>query len=350
MSASTQNGGSDAQIGAAQEMFANGGGLGFDYLMSNAESRANFIVNESALEYEEWKDLSNAVIEQRQQQLNLVNDLRGAGLTEQESLATLVSRWQTATNISEDANVGLGLGEPKSDEESPGYGLDGVPLPVFYKDWQIDRRFLMASRNGPGGSLDTTVARQYTRALSNTIEYTILNGWARPVDGYEMYGFLNHPDRNTVTGSSWFDDTNDQQNIRNDLLAAVEALEDDYYDDGGNWLYLSRAVWQRLRALLDDFGSGNPGDTNMRTRISEEFDAEFSQIRVTKNIPDGDALVFQPSSDVVTLGVAEDVQPVQWESPSGASIWMRLLGAMNLKLRSTESGQMGVAHITGLKP
>lgn len=339
-------------VASSKSFFADGGSgdIGFEYLMANAEERGEFIVNDSALEYEEWKTLSDAVIETRDQQLNLISDLRSAGLTETENLASLVSRWQTIGDISEDANVGMGIGEPKSDEESPGYGMDGVPLPVFYKDWRIDRRYLMASRQGPGGALDTTVARQITRALSNTAESAILNGYQRPVDGYEMFGFLNHGDRNQVTGSSWHDDTTDQEDIRNDLLSAVEALEDDEYDDGGYWVYINRVQNQRLRRLLDDFGSGNPGRTNMRERINEELDTEIAQLRVTKNVPDGEAVMFAPSPDVVSLGVAEDFQPIEWESPSGGTIFMRVLGAMNLKLKSTQSGQMGVAHITGLNP
>lgn len=352
--------GGRGNVTSAKELFGEGGGgndIGFDYLMSNAEQRGEFIVNESALEYEEWKTLSDAVIETRDQQLNLISDLRGAGLTEPENLASLVSRWQTIGSISEEANIGLGIGEPKSDEESPGYGMDGVPLPVMYKDWRIDRRFLMASRQGPGGALDTTVARQITRALSNTAENAMLNGWMRPVDNYEMYGFLNHPDRNQVTGNSWHNDSGDASgsdgdsgDIRHDLLNGVEALENDEYDGGGYWLYINRTQNQRLRRLLDDFGTGNPGRTNMRDRINEEFEVEIDQLRVTKNIPDGEALMFAPSPDVVQMGVAEDFQPLEWESPSGGTIFMRVLGAMNLKLKSTQEGQMGVAHITGLNP
>lgn len=339
------------EVQSAQQFVSNGGGArGFDYLMANAEERGNFIANESALEYEEWKDLSNAVIETRDQMLNLVADLRGAGLTSGESLASLVSRWQTIDDISEQADIGMGLGETGGDEESPGYGMDGVPLPVFSKPWRIDRRFLMASRQGPGGALDTTLARQMTRAVSNTVESAMLNGWARPVDGYQMYGFLNHPDRNTVSGDSWHNDSTDEEDIRNNLLSAVEKLEDDEYDDGGYWLYLNRVQNQRLRRLIADFGSGNPGDTNMRDRIAEEFDVEIDRIRVTKNVPDGEALLFAPDPDVVEVGIAEDIQPVEWESPSGSTIHMKVLGAMNLKLKSTQEGQMGVAHLSGLNP
>lgn len=339
----------ETQTAAASSFFQNGG-RGIDYLMANEEQRAEFMLNASLLEYDEWRDLSTTVIENRQEQMTLVSDLRGAGLVESEDIGNLVSRWQTIGDISEDANVGMGMGEPRSDEELPGMGMQGVPLPVFYKDWRIDRRFLEAARNRPGNNLDTTAVIQMTRALGNTIERTMLNGWDRPVDGYTMPGFLNHADRNVVTGASWHDNTTDMEDIRNDVLSAIEALENDEYDDGGYWLYLNRVQNQRLRRLLDTFGGGSGGDTNMRERINEEFDLEISNIRVTKNIPDGEAILFDPSPDVVTLGIAEDIQPIEWETPSGATAFVRLLASMNLKLKSTQSGQMGVVHLTGLNP
>lgn len=337
-----------AEIKAAEQVMQNSGSLGYDYLMEQSDSgRAELLANRGALEYEEWKDLTDTVIEVREQQLNLVSDLRDAGLTNNATLAQLVTRWQTVDSISEEADIGMQY-DRRGDEDDVTYGLDGAPLPIFQKPWRIDRRFLENSRQGPGGALDTTMVAQMTRAVSNTVENAFLNGWTRPVDGYEMYGFRNHPDRNMVSGSSWHDDTSDADDVRDDLLKMFTALENDEYDDGGYWLYLSRTEWQRLRKLLADFGGGFSGETNMRTRIQEEFDMELDRVRVTKNLPDGEAVMFVPSRDVVEVGLAEDIQPVQWESPSGGTVFMKLLGAMNLKLRSTAEGQMGVAHATGL--
>jgi len=343
---STQQVGS-AEVQSAKGLFAEGDGdRGFQYLMASEDERAELIAD-GALEYEEWKDLSDVVVENRNQQLNLVNDLRDAGLTTEEDLATWVSRWQTMGDISEDAEIGMNP-EGNSDEEDPGYGLDGVPLPCIWKDWRIDRRLLMTSRRGPGNALDTKVPSQATRAVGSTFEKYFMNGWKRPIDGYEMYGFLNHPDRNTVAGANWHDDTTDAEDIRDDTLSAIEVLENDEFDDGGYWMYVSRTQYQRLRRIIADFGSGNPGNTNMRERILDELGDEISRIRVTKHVPDGEAVVFQPTRDVVELGVAEDIQPIEWESPSGWTLHMKIFGGMNLQLASTEAGQMGVAHMSGL--
>lgn len=346
MQAQAQQGG-DPTVKSTKQLFSEAGGdRGFQYLMADEDGRAELIAN-STLEHEEWKDLSDTVIETRDQALNLFSDLREAGLTTEEDMATWVSRWQTMGDISDDAEIGMNP-EGRSDEEDTGYGMDGVPLPAIWKDWRIDRRLLMASRRGPGNSLDTKVPAQMTRAVGDTAEYYMINGWQRPIDGYEMYGFRNHPDRNQITGSNWGDGTTDAEDIRNDFLATIEALENDEYDDGNYWVYLNRTQYQRLRRIIADFGSGNPGDTNMRQRINEEFDMEIGRIRKTKNVPEGEMIAFQPSQDVVEVGVAEEIQPIEWESPSGWTIHMKIFGAMNIQLSSTEAGQAGFAHVTGI--
>ena len=328
----------------------NGGDLGFQYLMrEHGEARDSFMANYGDLRYEEWKEINDRVIEVRKEALNLVADLRAAGLTTNEDIANLVTRWQTSGRMSEDADITMNPATDTNEEDPGGFGLAGAPMWMFQKDWRIDRRLLLASRNAGGMDIGRRASAGMTRAVASTIEYAMLNGISTPIDGYTMPGFLTHPDRNQVTGSGWADDDgNDADNVRADLLAAIERMENDEYDGGGYYLYLARREWQRLRRLLADFGGGFSGETNMRTRISEEFDTELGRVRVSKHIPDGQALMFQPSTDVVEVGIAEDIQPVQWEAPHGWVIFMKVLAAMNLKLASTQDGQMGVAHLTNL--
>lgn len=333
----------------ANEVLLNESGLGIDYLLANESDRAQLLRNRGALEYEEWEELTDTVVEARKQSLTLLDQLQGANLTVDADVAELVTKWQTVDNISDDAEVSVEYGH-HSDEENVAFGLDGAPLPLYQKYWRIDRRFLEHSRRGPGGPLDTRMAAQITRAVQNTIEDTFLNGWDRPIDGYTMEGFLTHSDRNQVTGSDWYSDTDGADNVRGDLLDGIESLENDEFAEGGYHLGLSRSEGQRLRRLIADFGSGNPGDTNMLTRIQEEFSDEIGNVFVTKNIPDGEALLYQPTRDVVQVGTAEDIQPVEWEASDGSTVYIKLIAAMNLQLASTADGQMGVAHLTGLSP
>lgn len=346
MSGSTTHAGDGpAAITAAQNLAEEAGGSdGFAYLMANEEQRGEFIANQSSLEKDEWEELQDTVIDVRRQRLNLVSDLRDSGLTRSYDLATLTSIWQTTNDVASGAEVTMNPGT-RTDADDIEYQIDGVPLPVFHKDWFIDRRMLLASRR-MGQGLDTVVPSQMTRAVSELIETTFLNGWSQTVDGRTLYGFTNHPDRNTYTGTDWGDDTSDADNIRNDVLAMIEALENDEF--GGPYrLYVSRTQWQEMRQEIADFGSGNPGDTNMRERIQDEF-SEIQDVRPTWGLSDGTAVMFQPSREVAQVGLAEDIQPVEWRSNDGWRHHFKILGAMTLELKSTATGQMGVVHATGL--
>lgn len=345
MSASNQPG-ADPSVDAAQAFAQQAGGAdGFNYLMANEEQRAEFMANASSLQKDEWEQLSDTVISVRKQNLNLVNDLRSSGLTRPLDLSTLTSVWQTVDDVGDGAEVTMNPGTRTSTDDVQ-YKTDGVPLPVFHKDWFVDRRQLLASRN-QGQGLDTVIPSQMTRAVSQIIEDTFLNGWSADVDGYELYGFRNHPDRNTVTApGAWADGTTDPEDIRQTFISIIEAMENDEFSGPYN-VYLSRSEWQTLRDQIAVFANGDTSGTNMRERIEDEF-SEINSLNVSAQIPAGEAIAYQPTTETVSVGVAEDIQPVEWRSNDGWRHHFKILGAMTLELKSTSSGQMGVAHATGL--
>lgn len=342
MSASNQN----PSVDAAQSFVENtgGGDKGFQYLMSNAEGRAKLMANAS-LQKDEWEDLQSTVIENRNQPLSLVNSLREDGLTRSMDLSTMTSIWQKVSEIPDGAQVTMNPGT-RTDTDDVTYSTDGAPLPVIHMDWHIDRRMLLVSRN-QGQGLDTVVPAQLTRHVMQKLENLVVNGWSTSVDGRTMLGLTNHGSRNTVTGSDWDDDTTDADDIRDDVLDGFTALENDEYEPPYD-LWLSRYQWQVLRKTIADFGSGNPGDQNMRERLMDEFDFELRNIRVSPEIADGEYVMLKPVQDVITLGVAEDVQAIEWREPDGWTHHFKVMAAMNVELKDTEEGQMGVAHATGL--
>lgn len=344
MSATNPTNPGPANVDAARSFTSNatGGDRGFQYLMSDDDGRADFIANASSLQHEEWKQISDTVIRVREQNFNLIDNLRSQGLTKDLSLATFVDLWHTVSDI-DGAEVAMNP-QDTGDEDGVEYELDGAPLPVVHKDWSIDRRQLLSSRQS-GTSLDTLVPAMMTREVSKKIEQLAFNGWAPNVDGYQMYGFTNHPNRNTYTGSDWDDGTSDASQIRGDILAMIESLENDEFGTGTYDLYLNRNEYQTLRSQVDDIGDGSQ---NIRQRILEEFGQELNRIEQSPFVPAGEAIMFTPTDEVVQVGVAEDVQPIEWEAPHGWSINMKVFGAMNVELRSTQAGQMGVVHTTGI--
>lgn len=337
-------------VKAAEQFASEGGGdLGFRYLMANTGERDRMMANETSLREDEWETTSDTVVRVRQQSLDLVNALQDAGLTKNLSLASLTSTWPTISSPFNDEGADISMNpDDRASSDDIEYLLDGVPLPVFYKDWHIDRRMLMASRN-EGAGLDQLVPSLMAREVSYQVENTFLNGWSSNVDGYQLYGFTNHPDRNTTSApASWSDGTTDDEDIRTTFIRCIEALEDDEFAAGGNHVILHRDEWQQLRAVLDDLGSGGAATASMRERVMEEFDTEIDNFIVSPHIPSGEMVMYQPAPEVVQLGLAENIQPVQWESPSGWRLHFKMMGAMTLELRSTYDSQMGVVHATGL--
>lgn len=334
----------------AAQKFAqeDGGDLGYEYLMLNdAEARAEFKANNSSLEYEEWKQISDRIIEVRDHSLGVVDDLRAQGLTKSLSLAVMTDEWQTVDQIDGDAQVDMNPGVA-TEGSNVVYGRDGAPLPVIHMDWQIDRRQLDVSRqNGTG--VDTLVASQLTRKVAERLEAMAFQGWQVGYDGYTMDGFRTFGARNTYTGTSWTDGTTDAGDIRDDHIAMIEALEDDEFK-GPYRFYYSKPQYRRLRSTIADFGSGNPGDQNMRERLEDEFGVEIESMRMVNEayLPAGEAVAYEASPDVVELGVAEDIQPVEWETPSGWTQKMKIFAAMNFEFKSTADDQCGIVHATGL--
>ena len=334
---------------AGSELFDDGGELGYQYLMGaqSAEERGEFMANNSSLEYEEWKQISDRVVEVRDHSLGIINDLRSMGLTKPLSLAVMTDEWQTVDQIDGEAQVDMNPGTATESSDVV-YGRDGAPLPIVHMDWQIDRRQLDVSRaNGTG--VDTLVASQLTRKVSERLEALAVDGWALGYDGYTMDGFRTFEARNQYTGSSWTDGTSDADDIRTDIIGLIEKLEDDEFNNGNYQLYLSKPQYRALRNTIADFGGGATGDKNMRQRIKDEFDEIGSINQVNEAyLPAGEAFMFEPSPDVVELGVAEDVQPVEWETPSGWTTKMKIFAAMNVELKSTADNQCGIVHATGL--
>jgi len=327
------------------DMVGNGGGeLGFQYLMADdPETRGQLMANAGLLSEDEWESVSDTVRRVRKQRLELVNALRQAGLTKSLSLATYNDTWPTVSTFG-GAKVGMNPSDTAR-EQGVTFGEDGAPLPVIHADWSIDRRRLLVSR-ATNADISSLVPAEMTKNVARTFERLCLEGWSRTVDGYEMFGFLNHPNRNQVAApGSWSDDTNDAEDIRQTYLASVEALEDDEYGGGGYWIYHNRAEYQRLRRVTDTIGQG---EQNMRSRVNEEFDVEIDRISQSPYVPAGEAVMFKPSPEVLNAGIAENVQPVQWDSPSGFKVNFKIFGAMNLELYSNQAGQTGFAHITGM--
>lgn len=318
-------------------------GVGLDYFELSANEQKRLIANATTLQEHEWRNLSGAMQTSYQSNLVAVSDLIGANLTRSVSIATKVDMWQTIGEMTE-AEVSMD-GETDSEEDRPEYGLNGTPVPIIHKQFRFSDRDLKTSRK-LGNDLQTDGVSAATRVVAEMNENLLFNGWDVTIRGengspFEVHGYTTHPDRNTYEGGDW----GTTSNIRDDVIAMLDALDADNRTGGGFWLYLSPTQWRQLRSAVDTLGSG---DRTVRERLQDEFDQEIGALRRSSYLPDGEAVMVDPRADVIQLVRAEGTQIIEWQSPSGATDHFRVMNAMAPEIKSDPQGRSGIVHATGL--
>lgn len=333
----------DASLSMNEDAVAGAFGMGMDYFKLDVNERKEVISNAVALERDEWENLTDRMVQTYKEQLVGVQDLRDAGLTRNVSLATRVDLWQELTEFT-DAEVSMD-GETRSEEDRIQYSTEGVPIPIIHKDFRIPQRVLETSRR-MNNDLRTDEVAAATRVVSEMAEAILFQGWNPSVptergETFQLYGYTNHPDRNTPTGSDW----STAGNIRDDVVTLLDTMDNNNHTGGGFWLYLSPPEWRRFRSAVDPDGDGN---LTVRQRIMEEFDSEIGRVRRAPYLPSGEAVMVDPQPDVVELAEAEDIQTIEWQSGSGMTNYYKVMAAMAPELKSDARNQSGITHMTGL--
>lgn len=336
---------SRADISLSGEPIDKAYAMGLDYFEDyEPDERLDIVAANSTLQRDEWNQLNETVLQTYKANLVAVTDLQNAGLTRNVSLATKVDMYETINEFTE-ANVSMD-GETDGDEDRPVYSLEGVPIPITHKEFRVSNRDLQSSRR-LGNDLQADGAAASTRVVSEMLERLIFNGWDAAVTGdrgnqFPLYGYTTHPDRNTVTGTG---DWGTASNIRPDVVAMLDALDEDNRTGGGFWLYLAPPQWREFRAAVDPDGDGN---LTVRERIMDEFATEIGMVRRAEYLPDGEAVMVDPAADVIELVTAENIQMIEWQSLSGMTEHFKVMAAMAPEIKSDSLGQSGVVHTTGI--
>lgn len=337
---------SNATVNPAGDMDLSGAfGAGMQYFMANTEERKRIAANATTLEEDEWKTLSDAMVRVYHERLVGIQDLQNAGLTRNISLATVFDQWQDIDTMTE-AEVSID-GETRSAEDRGVYGTNSVPVLIVHKDFRISERVLMSSR-ALNNDLRTDNVAEATMQVATMLEKILFEGYnptLRDEDGNtaQLDGYTTHPDRNTVSGSDW----GTAGNIRDDIVAMLDALDDNNRTPGnrGFWLYVAPPQWQQFRSAIDPDGDGN---LTVRSRLLDEFEQELGAVRRAEHLPDGEAVMVDPSPDVVELAQAEDIQTIEWTSGSGMTNHYKVFSAQAPEVKSDAQGQSGVVHATGI--
>jgi len=293
----------------------------------NREISANAL-----LQRDEWIDIDRTVVQVATERLTIVDDVRAAGLIRKlGGLGTIMAEYERAGDMA-DANVDMS-GVTRSDEDTIGFDIDGVPVPIIHKGFRINIRRLEASRR-LGQALDTVQADVSTRKVVEKLEELFVVGSNIRVQGRWIVGLTNHPFRSTVVLTDWRDLTNGKP--VNDVLKMIGASTTAGFN--GTWmLYVANDIWV---AMLEDYKPESDKTMLQRLRDIEGI----REVKALGKLLPGHVVLVQFTSDVIQLGEALPITPVDWEEIGGFEQHFKVLTAAVPIFRSTQLNKTGIVH------
>ena len=194
---------------------------------SGLDDKIELIVNgglrsNDVLQYEEWRELDEQLVEPARIPLRAFSDLMENGLVynlgRDAYLSTMQLDWQTSTEI--EAAVMTLDGATATDRDRPEFTTYNVPLPLTIKEFGFSMRNIRESRK-LGRPLDVTTAQLATRQVAELLENTVVNGnSALKFKGNALEGYTNATNRMTdgFSNSHWGSGTPTGEQMLDDLL------------------------------------------------------------------------------------------------------------------------------------
>lgn len=290
----------------------------------------------SAFRHDEQVLYDTEMIGVSRQRLTISTWLKSLGLVKNlGGLGVILSMYQRSGDFTP-AKISMS-GRTRADQDALTFDEAGVPIPIFHKEFEIDHRRLMASRriNQP---LDTDSIAIATRVVTDEWEKHIFTGIPGiNIGGLQAYGFLTHPNRNTLTlTATWVTATGAQ--ILVDINRMITALwADNFY--GPYVVMVAKDIWLNL---TNDFSS-TKGDNSILKRLRENPD--IKDIVCADYLTAGNVVMFQATKDVVDLAIAQDMDNIPWQTQPLATEW-KVFTAGAIRVKSEMSGNCGVVHGT----
>lgn len=310
----------------AQKLLANGFDL--SVLRTNATLRKD-----------EWLLFDTAVVELARDRLVAVGDLLSRGLTFnlQNAMGTMTLEWQTLSDM-RPASVSMD-GITKAPMDRINYETVSLPIPITHHEFNINIRQLNASRK-LGQTLDTTQVEESTLQVVEQLEDSLINGISDlKFGGDEVYGYTNHPNKNTVSlASDWDSSGFTGDDIIQDILAMITVAHGDRMF-GPYVLYLPTAYGIKIE---DDYKSGS--DRTIVERILAIRSIE--SVKTLDLLSANNVLLIQMTKNVVDMVVGQQPSLVEWTEQGGMQTFFKVLAIMVPRVKATQSGQSGIVLLS----
>lgn len=332
---------SEKEITAAVDAIFKGKAFGgvANRLLQNGMS-ANALRTNDTLRKDEWKHFDEAVVEISRQRMVGVQDLvsRGLFLNIENGLGTTVLEYETQSGI-EAAEINM-TGSSRGANDRVEYDIAYLPLPITHKGFQLNIRVLNASRK-LGQPLDTTMAQMSARKVAEKIEEMLFTGASTyTFGGGTLYGYTDHPNRNTVTLSvNWDASSKTGALILADVIAMKQASIDDRHY--GPWILYVPTGYET--ALDEDYSTSYPNVT-IRDRIKQiggVVDVKVADYLTADNVV---LVEMQPETARMVIGLQPTT--VQWDTEGGMVNHFKVMAIMVPQIRADQDGRSGLIHLS----
>lgn len=304
------------------------------YVTINGQNRP---VANATLRKDEWKQLDEAVLMAAQQRLIGVADLYSRNLVYRISngLGTTVLETETMSDT-EAAQVSMDAAT-RGRRDRPDFGIGYLPLPIIHKDFTLDIRTLNASRNR-GQGLDTLQAQAAARKVAEKAESILFTGLSTyTYGGGSLYGYTDHPSRNTYTLSAhWNDSTATGSTILADVLGMVQkSIDDRHY---GPWVLYIPTNFQT--AIGEDFKTNS--DKSIRQRLMEV--EGIQDIKVVDFLTADNVILVEMTTDTIRMVEGLSIQTLEWQTEGGMILNYKVMAIMVPQIRADYSEYCGIVH------
>jgi uncharacterized linocin/CFP29 family protein len=292
------------------------------------------------LRKEEWAQVDAAVLDIATLRTAAITDLRAQGLVQTGGgLGLVMSQYETISDMDPALVSMSGTAAGRNDRVD--FALNSVPVPIIHKDFSLNIRHLMASRNlVPGGgaaNIDTTQVQTASRLVQEGVENMIFNGNTIVVNGAAIYGLTTHPQRNIIaTSQPW----TTPSNIYPSITAAIGALVADRFY-GPYMVYVSNTQYVQMLAPegVDVFS------TVLNRVLSTP---RIMGVSPTFALADHNLIVVSMTRATIDAIEAVSLTPVQWNEQGGMIINYKVMTAFVPRIKADANGNCGVVHHTGV--
>lgn len=304
--------------------------------------RANSGPNEPAINSillrREWEALDARIIESYRQRSNMVADLRAAGLTTTTTLAEMMNSWRVG---SERRRPDITMdGRSRVDRDRSDRKTFSVPIPIIATTYEIGMRELMASR-AVGSDIDTFEAQEAGQAVAEEEEILLIDGNSEMlVQGEQVYGVTNHPDRLSDTASNFGGgDFGTLGNAYKAINGALRQLAGNRYYGPFN-IYVANTQYHEMLAYHDD-------GSNV-TELSRVLTLpQVAEVKPNDFLTAGEVVMIQMDMNVIDVRTAMGLENRQWDHPDGSAVFFKVMESLTFRLKPDYRGELGICHMTG---